>query len=108
MLKKIFRNNKELILGSIAILLIFGTIKFCRHRELKEHSIVVEGTIIECQMVNVSGSCVVKVEYTTKEGIKKISTNTLYQKSNCEVGKKVMIQYSTISDLTHVIEGNDN
>lgn len=106
MIKTLFQNNKEIIVGSIIILLVFGSIAYKRHRELNEHGIIVEGTIIECQMVNVSGTCVVKVEYITNEGIKKTSKNTLYQKSNCQVGKKINLQYSDVSDLTHVIEEN--
>jgi len=99
-----FDKNKQTIIGTLVVLLIFGAIKFYRHNELKNDSITVEGNIIECKFVKLSGACVVKIEFKTNEGVYRTSTNTLYMDTNCRVGKRVKIQYSTVSDLTNVIE----
>ena len=100
---KIYKDNKQIIISTVIILIIFGSIKYSRDKELNE-SYTVEGKIIDCQMVNMSGACVVKVEYTTLEGKIKTTENTLYKENNCSVGKIVKLQYSTKSNLTNILE----
>jgi hypothetical protein len=104
MIKKIIKENKQIIISVVAALVIFGTIKYSRHKELKDYSITVEGKVIECDMVKLNGACVVKVEYVTEDGVYKTTTNTLYNSNNCFIGNKVKVQYSTKSDLTHIPE----
>lgn len=101
---KFIKENKQTLIGVLIVLVVFGFIKYTRHNELKKHGIIVEGRIIECDMLKINGACVVTIEYKTTEGILKTSVNTLYGKQNCEVGKVVNVEYSTESDLTNIIE----
>jgi len=103
-MKNFFNKNKGTIIGVIIILAVFGTIKYNRHKELNESSYTVDGKIVECQMVKISGACVVRIEYTTLDGKTRTTENTLYKESNCSVGNIVKLQYSTKSGLTNVLE----
>lgn len=104
MLKKIIIENKQTLIIVAIILVVFGIIKYSRHKELNDSSISVEGKIVECKSVNLSGACVATIQYITQEGEIKMTTNTLYKKENCFVGNTVKLQYSTKSNLTNVVE----
>lgn len=102
--KRLISDNKATIIGVMVILIVSGSIKYFRHTDLEENGVTVNGTIIECDMLKINGACVVKIEYQTFDGITKTSTNTLYSKENCELGKVVKLRYSTETDITNVIE----
>ena len=42
-----FKKNKQTFITVIVVLIIFGSIKFCRHNELVNDSVTVEGKIVE-------------------------------------------------------------
>ena len=95
--------DKGTLLTAIVIVVIAGIWTFFQDKELKD-GVTVEGKIIECNMLRTNSECVVKVEFYTESGEKRISENTLYKVGNCLLGKKVKIRYSSRSDLTDVDE----
>jgi len=104
MLSNFYKNNKQTIIGVLIALIVFGSIKFFRHKELNDYGVVVEGKVIKVEWLHRNGACAVDVEFITNQGEKRVSHNTLYKEDNCQVGKKVNVQYSVKSDLTHVLE----
>ena len=99
-----FKVDKGTLISAIIILIIGGIWTFFQGEELKETGITVEGKVIECTLLNTNGECAVKIEYYTASGEKRISKNTLYNKGNCVIGKKIKLRYSTKSDLTDIDE----
>ena len=100
-----FKNNKSTYIIALIILIIAGTWTYLQDKELSDVGETVEGVIVECDMVRLNGSCVVKIEFITMDGEKRVSENTLYNKNNCLLGKKVKLRYSKKSNLTDVVEG---